>query len=232
MLNISELKILKPGEKGTGILVENDGFINPLDNRNKRIVTELQKLETAQFIIEEPLIVFVVLQKYGVENRNGRIYPEKILRREADNYQTIIKEMRALGESDHPENSIISVKSTSHNITKMWWENHTLVGEMEILMSPGFIKYGIISCNGDMVANLLRKKIMIGVSSRGVGSLEEEHGKHIVQDDFELICWDIVTAPSTPGSWMFRDRANAKPFMEQKSNKNNLLIEKLNKFLI
>jgi hypothetical protein len=228
---MSEIKILKAGQTGYGYLIENDGYIDPKDNRNKRFITEIQKLESRQFVIAEPLTVFVVLQKYGVENRNGRIYPEPILKREANNYQELIRDVRAIGESDHPESSIISVERIAHNITKMWWEGHTLVGEMEIIMSPGFINYGIISCQGDMVANLLRKGIMIGVSSRGVGSLEEIDGRHIVQDDFELICWDIVTAPSTLGSWMFTDKSKAKPFMESKINDSKIINENLNEFL-
>jgi hypothetical protein len=228
---MSDIKILKAGESGYGYLIENDGYIDPRDSRNKKFITEIQKLESRQFVIEEPLKVFVVLQKYGIENRNGRIYSEQILKREANNYQELIRDVRAIGESDHPESSIISVERIAHNITKMWWEGNTLVGEMEIIMSPGFINFGIISCQGDMVANLLRKGIMIGVSSRGVGSLEEVNGRFIVQDDFEIICWDIVTSPSTPGSWIFRNREKASPFMESKINGSKIINENLNDFL-
>jgi hypothetical protein len=99
-------------------------------------------------------------------------------------------------------------------------------------MSPGFINQGIISCEGDQIANMLRKGIRVGVSSRGVGSLDNINGKLIVQDDFEIICWDIVTSPSTPGSYMFNNKSDAQPFMESKMKKDNLLIDKLNKFLI
>ena len=134
--------------------------------------------------------------------------------------------------SDHPESSIISVERISHNITKIWWEGATLMGEMEILMSPGFINYGVISCQGDQIANLLRKGIKIGVSSRGVGSLEEIGGQNIVQDDFEIIGWDVVVSPSTPGSWIFRNRQEAQPFVEGKEKKKNLLIDNLDKFLL
>ena len=99
-------------------------------------------------------------------------------------------------------------------------------------MSKGFIKYGIVSTKGDEVANLLRNKIMIGVSSRGVGSLREINGDQVVQDDFEIICWDIVTSPSTPGSWMFKDKSEAKPFTESVENKKNLLNDSLDNFLL
>jgi len=134
--------------------------------------------------------------------------------------------------SDHPESSVISNRNVSHEIKKIWWEGTTLVGEVEIIMSPGFINQGIISCEGDQIANMLRKGIRVGVSSRGVGSLDNINGKLIVQDDFEIICWDIVTSPSTPGSYMFNNKSDAQPFMESKMKKDNLLIDKLNKFLI
>jgi hypothetical protein len=133
---------------------------------------------------------------------------------------------------DHPDSSIISVDRISHNITETWWEGKTLMGKMEILMSPGYVNYGIVSTKGDEVANLIRNNIMVGVSSRGVGSLKQINGQNIVQDDFELICWDVVTSPSTPGSWMFNDIQSAKPFTESKENNKNLLIDKINDFLI
>ena len=99
-------------------------------------------------------------------------------------------------------------------------------------MSPGYINYGIVSTKGDEVANLIRNNIMVGVSSRGVGSLKQINGQNIVQDDFELICWDVVTSPSTPGSWMFTDAQAAKPFTESVEKNKNLLINKINNFLI
>ena len=215
------------------LLTESDaGFIDPKDGRNKKFLTELNNLErTPDLKIVEPLTVFVVLQKWGVENKNGRIYGKDILERENIKYQELIRECRAVGQADHPESSVIEVREVATNILKTWWEDKTLVGEMEIIMSPGFIKYGIISCQGDQVANLLRKGIRIGVSSRGVGSLKEINGKNIVQDDYELICWDVVCGPSTPGSWIFKSQQEARPFMESEKRKDNILIENLNKFL-
>lgn len=229
---MSELKVLKGKQQGMGILIENEGYINPDDRRNKTFVNEVQKIVEGKSIIPDPLKVFVVLQKYGVENRNGRIYPKHILYRENEKYQELIKEKRALGENNHPESSIISLDRVAINITKTWWENATLVGEMEILMSPGFVSQGIISCEGDKVANLLRQGIMIGVSSRGVGSLREIKGQSIVQDDFELICWDVVSSPSTPGAWVFNNKEESKPFMESEIKTKNLLTDKLDKFLL
>jgi len=232
--NMSDIKILKAGESGFGFLIESDaGYISPSDMRNKPFITEMKKLDSGIHLnINEPLIVYVVLQKYGVKNRNGRIYPEAILRREVERYQQLIRERRAIGELDHPESSIIAGDRVSHNIIETWWEGKTLMGKMEILMTPGYINYGIVSTKGDEVANLLRNNIMIGVSSRGVGSLREVGGDHIVQEDFEIICWDVVTAPSTPGSWMFKEKSEAKPFVESINKNNNLLIDGLDKFLL
>jgi len=230
---MSDLKILKPGSTGTGILIEADaGWISPTDERNKPFITEVKRLAQGQPIMIEPLTVVVVLQKWGIQNRNGRVYPKHILYRENEKYQEAIKNRGAIGESDHPESSIISIERTAINITKTWWEGQTLMGEMEILMSPGFIQQGIISCVGDNIANLLRLGIRIGVSSRGVGSLKEIRGENLVQDDFELICWDVVSSPSTPGSWIFNKREEATPFVESEEKKKPLLDDKLDAFLL
>ena len=216
-----------------GILIEYDaGYISPKDNRH--FINEVSKLSEGQPIIEEPLVVYAVMQKYGVENRNERDYPENILRKEAENYLKLIKEKRALGEADHPESSIVAVSRISHNVIDLWWEGNVLMGKLEIIMSPGFVNQGIISCEGDRVANYLRKGLKIGVSSRGVGSLEKENGKNIVQDDFELICWDIVTSPSTPGSWIYSEQPSREQQMSESKSKNENIIlnDSLNNFLL
>jgi len=227
------LEILKNNEvKKKGILIEYDsGYISPKDN--KHFINEINKLTNGGTIVEEPLVVYAVMQKYGVENKNERVYPENILRREAENYLKLINERRAMGEADHPESSIVAISRISHNVTELWWEGNVLMGKLEIIMSPGFVTQGIISCEGDLVANLLRKNLKIGVSSRGVGSLEKEHGKNIVQDDFELICWDVVTSPSTPGSWIYNREPSKEEQMSESKDKSdkNLLIGSLDDFL-
>ena len=237
-INYKDFKVLKRGESGWGGLIEHDaGYISPDEVRNQPFINEIKKLDSGnRLAIIEPLIVYVVLQKYGILNRNGRIYPEDILKKQDRLYQQAIRERRAVGELDHPESSIIAGDRISHNIVETWWEGHTLMGKMEILMTPGFINYGIVSTKGDEVANLLRNRIKIGVSSRGVGSLKEgKGGEQIVQEDFEIICWDVVTAPSTPGSWILNSREEAQPYIEsvmptKETIKENLK-EKLNKFL-
>jgi hypothetical protein len=234
----SDTKVLKRGESGFGVLIEHDaGFISPDEPRNQPFINEMKKLESGKLAIMEPLIVYVVLQKYNILNRNGRIYPEAILKKQDQLYQQAIRERRAVGELDHPESSVIAGDRISHNITETWWENHTLMGKMEILMTPGFINYGIVSTKGDEVANLLRNRIKIGVSSRGVGSLKEgKNGEQIVQDDFEIICWDVVTAPSTPDAWIGRDIEEMKPYVENQEIKkpliNENLLDNLDKFLL
>ena len=234
MKDYTELKILKAGKSGTGILIEHDaGYISPDDPRNQPFINEIQKIETGKSAIMEPLIVYVILQKYGVLNRNGRVYPEAILKKQNELYQQAIRERRAIGELDHPESSVIAGDRVSHNIIETWWEGHTLMGKMEILMTPGFIKMGIVSTKGDEVANLLRNRIKIGVSSRGVGSLKEgKDGVQIVQDDFEIICWDVVTAPSTPDSWIFGSKEQARPFIEESVINKTPLSEGLDNFLL
>ena len=227
-----DLKIIKAGHLGTGVLIEHDaGYISPSDPKNQSLIREFKQMDLDQKS-PDSLIVYVVLQKYGVKNRNGRIYPEEILKRQNEIYQQAIRERRAVGELDHPESSVIAGDRISHNIIETWWEGKTLMGKMEILMTKGYINYGIVSTKGDEVANLLRNNIMIGVSSRGVGSLKEVKGDFIVQEDFELICWDVVTAPSTPGSWMFKNKEEAKPYVESRIIKKPNLSEGLDKFLI
>jgi hypothetical protein len=238
MKDYTELKILKRGQSGTGVLIEHDaGYISPDEPRNQAFINEINKLTTDKVVIIEPLIVYVILQKYGVLNRNGRVYPKEVLIKQNEVYQAAIRERAALGELDHPESTIISGDRISHNIVETWWEGQTLMGKMEIIISPGFIKYGIISCKGDDVANMLRNRLKIGVSSRGVGSLKEgRNGEQIVQEDFEIICWDVVTAPSTPNAWIFTNIQDAKPYVEGIERKQELveesLIKKLDNFLL
>ena len=230
-INYKDFKVLKRGETGWGGLIEQDaGYINPDEPRNQAFINEINKIDIGnKLTIVEPLIVYVVLQKYDVLNRNGRIYPESILKKQNQIYQEAIRERRAVGELDHPESSIIAGDRISHNIVETWWEGKTLMGKMEILMTPGFINLGIVSTKGDEVANLLRNRIKIGVSSRGVGSLKEgKGGEQIVQDDFEIICWDVVTAPSTPDAWIFKSHEEARPYVENTEIKKPLMTESLN----
>jgi hypothetical protein len=227
------INILEGHSTGHGILIERDaGFISPKDEKNLPFVNEMEKLTKGGQIMPDPLKLFVVLQKYGVKNKNGRIYPKHILQQQADAYKELIQNHSATGEAEHPESSIINTSRVSHKITDIWWEGKTLVGEIEIIMSPGFINQGIVSTEGDNIANLLRNGVRVGVSSRGVGSVQQVDNILMVQDDFELICWDIVLNPSTPGSWMFQKKEDAQMFMENEQKEKPLLLDNLDEFLM
>lgn len=232
---MDRLKLNRDNTLGVPMLmIEHDaGYIDPTDYRNQKFVNEIANISEGKIAMVEPLVVTVVLQKWGVKNRNGRIYPERILKSQATEYNKLVQNKTALGELDHPESSIISGDRVSHNITKIWWEGRTLMGEMQINTTLGFINMGICSTKGDEVANMLRLGWRIGVSSRGVGTLEEDYeGNLIVQDDFELIGWDVVTSPSTMGSWIFTNKKDAKPFTESLIRENDELEDDLDKFLI
>ena len=134
-----------------------------------------------------------ILQRAGAENQNGRVYPREILMREAKKYETLIKERRALGELDHPDSSVINLKNVSHNVKEIHWDGDDLVGTVEILPTP----------SGNILKELLRAGILLGISSRGMGSVTNiGEGKVKVGDDFELIGWDFVSNPSTHGAFM------------------------------
>ena len=123
--------------------------------------------------------------------------------------QEIIKKGGAISELNHPESSLIDLDRASHIITETWWDGNRLIGKLKLLTSPGYIKEGIISCVGDQAANLLRQGVTLGISSRGVGSLTKNGEYNQVQEDFELICFDLVSSPSTPGSYLFKEDESA-----------------------
>jgi hypothetical protein len=196
------MKILGPSDTGKGILVEWDaGIINPNEPRNQNIIRE----SYGQLEHSKPFEFYATLQKWGVPNRNGRVYPEKILRRESDKYQDAIKRGMSISELNHPESSLIDLDRVSHLITEMWWEGNVLMGKIKLLTTPGFHERGIVSSKGDVAANMMRQGVTMGVSSRGVGSLKKVGEQNEVQDDFELICFDLVSSPSTPGAYLFNN---------------------------
>ncbi len=229
---MSMLKEIKKNEFGTGYLLERDsGFIDPLNKLNEDAYNSLKGIGDSNIKIKEPLILTCILQKYGVLNANGRIYPEEVLKKEWELYTKRIKSNSAFGECNHPESSTIDLERIGINVIDGWWEGQTLMGKIEIIMSPGFVNQGIISCKGDIIANLLRKGLRIGVSSRGLGTVKNVMGKTVVQDDFELLCWDAVADPSTPGAYIFYEKDNIEQFVEQKNTLKCTILEKSEKFL-
>ena len=206
------MRILAPNELGKGILIEYDaGWVNPTDKFNSEIIKESKK----NFLdYSKPFEFYAVLQKYNTPNRNGRVYPERILKRESDNYKKAIAKGTALSELNHPESSLIDLDRVSHDITDIWWDGNILMGKLRLLTSPGFHERGIISCKGDMAANYLRQGVTLGISSRGVGSLAKKGEQNEVQDDFELICFDLVSSPSTPGAYLFTNPEDRSKYEE------------------
>lgn len=219
------LQEIKKGKTGYGLLIENDGYIKtPFTESNKLTEGIIEVPEDFDFTQPLP----VVFQKFGIENANGRIYPEAILKREVEKYQKEIENRVASGEANHPDDVSLNIDRLTHLVTDLHWEGHTLVGHIKLLLSPGYIKNGIISCSADQCANLMRNGLRLGVSSRGAGSVEKIMDKTIVQDDFELYCFDIVTQPSTPGAWIGKQMEELTPFIESKQSK---YASQLDKFL-
>lgn len=207
------MRILGPSETGKGILIEMDaGHISPSDDFNKKIIEESHK---TMLDYSKPFEFYAVLQKYNTPNRNGRVYPERILKREAENYKKMIDKGVALSELNHPESSLIDLDRVSHAITEIWWDGHILMGKLKLLTSPGFHERGVVSTKGDQAANLLRQGVTLGISSRGVGSLKKVGEQNEVQDDFELICFDLVSSPSTPGAYLYLNQDDRSKYEEK-----------------
>lgn len=222
----SKLTEIKRNQTGFGILKENDGYIHLSEASLKKLNESID--EGSGNIVPEPFIVDAVLQKYDTKNGNGRIYPKEILEKEAKNYMKKIEEQSSLGECNHPDDTTINLSRISHSVVEMHWEGKTLMGKLKINLTPGFVKYGIVSSEGDNIANLIRNGYKIGVSSRGVGNVEKKLGLDYVTE-YELLCWDVVSDPSTPGSWISTDKDKLKPYVESENNKGSVLSDKINK---
>jgi len=163
-----------------------------------------QVLIETQFFTAKPLklvegtvptsnpLVEGILATCEVKNGNGRYYSRELWEREMDKYMENVRANRALGELDHPDSSIINLKNVSHNIKKIWWDGDHVMGAIELLPTP----------SGNILRALFANNIPVGVSSRGMGSLKQMGDLMEVQDDFELLCWDFVSTPSNPGSYM------------------------------
>ena len=202
------MKILGPNETGKGILIEYDaGHVSYEDN--KKIISEMKDMDFSQDVI-----LYAVLQKYNTPNKNGRIYPELILKRENEKYQQLIKKGGALNELNHPSSSLIDLDRVSHSILETWWDGKMLMGKIKLFTSPGWKKMGVVSTKGDQAAMLLMNGATLGISSRGVGSLKNVKGENIVQEDFELVCFDLVSSPSTPCAYIFKDPSERDQYQE------------------
>jgi len=166
---------------GKSLLIETNTFkVNPLQ------LTENVNKETGNLMVEG------ILATAEVKNGNGRYYSKDLWNREMDKYNELIEQRRSMGELDHPESTVVNLKNVSHLISEYNWDGDNVMGKIEVLPTP----------SGNILKELIKSGVTVGVSSRGMGSLEDRGGVMEVQDDFELLCWDFVSTPSNPGSYM------------------------------
>jgi hypothetical protein len=185
----------------------------------QKIITDITLFKLTPQQINESVksggrfIVEGVLQRAKAKNQNGRVYPKHILEREVDKYKNReIKENRAYGELDHPDSSVVELKNTSHIVRDVWWDGDDVIGRVEILSTPA----------GNILKEILKAGCTVGISSRGMGSVSENSdGTVVVENDFDLICWDFVSNPSTHGAFM-------KPVNESVNRVNTKSYKKVN----
>ena len=192
------------------------------DGMCQDLLTEREKRE----ITEEGAVYLTGrIQTADKKNGNGRVYPSKVLKREMDNYMKIVKDNRATGELDHPDDSVINLKNVSHMVVDCWWEGQDVMGKIKVLDTP----------SGRILKDLINAGVKLGISSRGLGSVKESMGVTTVEEDFQLICFDIVSEPSTPDAYVYPgEKSKAKPgfkfstrLREQRENNIDNLFKKI-----
>jgi hypothetical protein len=188
-----------------------------MKNNDGNVCKDLLTEEEKRFIADGGMILSGVMQKSDTRNGNGRIYPHNVLMREMKNYQKLVKERRALGELDHPDDSVINLKNASHMITEVWWDGNAVMGKAKVLDTP----------SGKILRSLVDSGVTLGISSRGMGSVNESNGDTIVEDDFQLICFDFVSEPSTPGAFMMKEAKEYKNNIFTKADKVNRLLNEV-----
>jgi len=156
-----------------------------------------------------------ILATVEVKNGNGRYYSKELWERELEKYNVLVKERRACGELDHPDSQVINLKNVSHNISKLWWDGDNVMGSIELLPTP----------SGNILKALIGAGIKVGVSSRGMGSLKQVGEVLEVQDDFDLLCWDFVSTPSNPGSYMTPLREGLSTLINPYSKVNSIITD-------
>tara|TARA_Y100000593_G_scaffold93190_1_gene187167 strand:+ start:5336 stop:5947 length:612 start_codon:yes stop_codon:yes gene_type:complete len=159
------------------------------------------------------------LQTADKQNGNGRVYPYEVLKREMDNYNKVIADNRACGELDHPDDSVVNLKNVSHIVTKIWWEGKDVMGKIKVLDTP----------SGRILKDLVNAGVKLGISSRGLGSVKESAGQTVVESDFQLICFDMVSEPSTPDAYVYPKEQGSisTRLREVKENSINDLFRKI-----
>ena len=178
------------------------------------LLTEAEK----SFVRDGGMMLTGKLQEADVQNGNGRVYPRVIMEREVKKYAQVVEDRRALGELDHPDSSIINLVNVSHMVTEVWMDGPSVMGKIKVLETP----------SGQILRALVESGVKTGISSRGMGSVTETQGKTIVEDDFQLICFDIVSEPSTPNAFM---ALSENKLMNKQAIKNNRIISLIDSIL-
>ena len=182
------------------------------------LLTEAEK----RFVSEGGMILSGIMQKADTRNGNGRVYPARVLMREVETYKKLVKERRALGELDHPDDSVINLKNASHMVTDIWADGSDVMGKVQVLNTP----------SGNILRSLVESGVKLGISSRGMGSVSESAGNTVVEDDFQLLCFDFVSEPSTPGAFMMKEAKDLSSpnIFNRADNLNRLLNDILGDF--
>ena len=181
------------------------------------VCQDLLTEEEKRYVADGGMILSGIMQMNETQNGNGRIYPHTTMMREVKNYQKLVKERRALGELDHPDDSVINLKNAAHMVTEIWMEGKNVMGKIKVLETP----------SGKILKELVNGGVTVGVSSRGMGSVREEKGQTMVEDDFQLICFDMVSEPSTPGAFMMREAKEFNNNVFTKADKINRLLNEV-----
>ena len=188
----------------------------------KELLTEWCPINISKEMLKESrekfgkVLLKGIIQRANTLNQNGRIYPLPILEREIMNYQKLIQENRALGECDHPDSSVVELKNVSHVVKEAYMQGDDVYGTIEILDTP----------SGKIIQSLIESGVTLGISSRGVGSTQRQGDTQVVQDDFQLICFDMVSEPSTPGAYMLKE---GKKVSLQEVNRNFNKSDRINR---
>ena len=192
---------------------------------NKFVLTEFLELSNDSSLLTEQekkamnegeeFILAGVMQRADAENGNGRIYPLDILEREVENYKKMVRDSRALGELDHPDSPIVELKNASHLVTYIEMRGRDVIGKIKVLDTPA----------GRVAKDLLKGGVKLGISSRGLGSTKQVNGKTRVQEDFQLVCFDLVSEPSTTGAFMLKE--GIQPNLFTKADKINRILNSI-----
>ena len=196
---------------------------------NKQLLMDVLTFEVRPEVIQESIhntgkvLVQGVIQRADALNQNKRVYPKPILMREVKKYMQLVQERRSLGELDHPESSVINLANVSHIITELHWEGNDLVGTVEVLGTPA----------GNILKELFKAGVKVGISSRGLGSVKElGNGSVEVQEDFEILCWDMVSNPSTQGSFMEPITEGVKKGIKENKYISDKNFQRLNEIIL